>query len=162
MWWLLTRPFSRVVIVAPEFSRQIKAVLFAELRRWVRQARGPLPIQVMSNRAIVEGHGDEWGIIGLPATEPDRIEGFHSEAGVLLILDESKGIPTAAYDALQGALTGRSENRLLVTSTHTLAATMERWSTGTSRSSSRVLNTAGITPLTAWTGGASSFQNDSA
>ncbi|MCH7876332.1 MAG: protein kinase, partial [Gemmatimonadetes bacterium] len=52
----------------------------------------------------------------MPATEPDRIEGMHSEAGVLLVLDETKGIPQDVYDALQGALTGE-DNRLLVTST---------------------------------------------
>jgi hypothetical protein len=71
----------------------------------------------MASRCIVEGYGDEWGAIGLPATEPDRIEGFHAESGVLLILDETKGIPQDAYDALQGALTGLEANRLLVTST---------------------------------------------
>ena len=52
----------------------------------------------------------------MPATEPDRLEGMHSEAGVLLILDETKGIGQDVYDALQGALTG-DDNRLLVTST---------------------------------------------
>jgi phage terminase large subunit len=117
LWWLVTRPLSRVVVVAPEFSRQVRAVLFAEIRKWVRRAKVQLPVSVLASRAMVHGFGEEWGVIGLPATEPDRIEGLHSEAGVLLILDESKGIPQAAYDALQGALTGTEDNRLLVTST---------------------------------------------
>ncbi len=117
LWWTLTRPYSRVVVVAPEFSRQVRAVLFAEIRKWVQRAPVALPLQVMSNRVTVDGHGDEWGVIGLPATEPHRIEGFHAEGGVLLILDETKGIPDAVYDALQGALTGESGNRLLVSST---------------------------------------------
>ena len=117
IWWLVTRPLSRVVIVAPEFSRQVRAVLFSEIRKWVRRSKVPLPLQVLSSRAIVEGFGEEWSATGLPATEPDRIEGFHSEAGVLLILDETKGIPQGVYDALQGALTGLEDNRLLVTST---------------------------------------------
>lgn len=117
LWWLLTRPYGRVVIVAPEFSRQVRAVLFAEIRKWVRRSKVPLPVDVLANRATVEGFGDEWGIIGLPATEPDRIEGFHAEGGLLLILDETKGIPTDVYDALMGALTGLEDNRLLITST---------------------------------------------
>ena len=66
---------------------------------------------------MVEGYGEEWCAIGMPATEPDRIEGLHSDAGVLLILDETKGIPQDTYDALQGALSGLNQNRLLVTST---------------------------------------------
>ena len=117
LWWLMTHPLSRIVIVAPEFQRQVRAVLFAEIRSWVRVARVPLPVEVLSNRIQVEGYGDEWGAIGLPATEPHRIEGFHAKGGVLLILDETKGIPDAVYDALQGALTGHAENRVLVTST---------------------------------------------
>lgn len=117
LWWLLTRPLSRVVIVAPEFQRQVRAVLFAEVRSWIRVARVDLPLEVLSHRLQVKGYGDEWGAIGLPATEPHRIEGFHAKGGVLLILDETKGIPDAVYDALQGALTGHAGNRVLVTST---------------------------------------------
>jgi hypothetical protein len=117
LWWLLTRPYSRVIIVAPEFSRQVRAVLFGEIRKWAQRSKVALPVQVLANRVTVTGFGDEWGAIGLPATEPHRIEGFHAEAGVLLILDETKGVPDAVYDALQGALTGQEDNRLLVTST---------------------------------------------
>ena len=117
LWWLLTRPLSRVVIVAPEFQRQVRAVLFAEVRSWIRSARVELPIEALSHRLQVRGYGDEWGAVGLPATEPHRIEGFHAKGGVLLILDETKGIPDAVYDAVQGALTGNAENRVLVTST---------------------------------------------
>jgi hypothetical protein len=108
---------SRVVIVAPEFSRQVRGIIFAEIRKWARRAKVPLPVDVLTARVVVDGYGEEWGAIGVPATEPDRIEGFHSEAGVLLILDESKGIGQDVYDALQGALSGLEDNRLLVTST---------------------------------------------
>jgi len=117
LWWLITRPYSRVVIVAPEFSRQVRAVLFSEIRKWARRSKVTLPVSVLVSRVIVDGYGEEWSATGMPATEPDRIEGFHSDAGVLLILDETKGIPQDTYDALQGALTGLEENRLLVTST---------------------------------------------
>jgi hypothetical protein len=117
IWWLLTRPLSRVVVVAPEFSRQVRAVLFSEMRKWARRSNVRLPLSVLSSRVVVEGYGEEWAAIGMPATEPDRIEGMHSEAGVLLILDETKGIGQDVYDALQGALTGLEDNRLLVTST---------------------------------------------
>ena len=115
LWWLLTRPLSRVLMVAPTFERQVKAILMSEVRKWVRHAG--LPVQVLSTGAHVDGFGDEWAIIGVPATDPDRIEGFHSEGGVLLVLDETKGIGQDVYDALQGALTSRVDSRLLVTST---------------------------------------------
>jgi len=39
LWWLVTRPLSRVVVLAPEYARQIRAVLFSEMRKWARRSR---------------------------------------------------------------------------------------------------------------------------
>ena len=39
LWWLATRPFSRVVVVAPEFSRQVRAVLFVWGPLWGSKRR---------------------------------------------------------------------------------------------------------------------------
>ena len=49
------------------------------------------------------------------AGDEARLEGFHAPGGLLLVLDETKGIPQSAFDAVQGALTGE-EAKLLVTS----------------------------------------------
>jgi hypothetical protein len=116
IWWLLTRPMSRAIVVAPEFSRQVRAVLFSEIRKRVRQSRVRLPLRVLASRVEVEGYGATWGAVGMPATEPDRIEGQHAEGGLLLILDECKGISQDAVDALQGTQTG-PDVRVLVCST---------------------------------------------
>ncbi len=115
LWWLMTRPLSRVLMVAPTYSRQVQAVLLAEVRKWAVAAS--LPIRTLSGGAYVDGFGPEWGIIGVPATEPERIEGFHSEGGVLIIIDEAKAVDQAVQDALMGALTSHADSRLLVTST---------------------------------------------
>jgi phage terminase large subunit len=117
-WWLVTRPYSKVVICAPQLTRQVSQQAFAELRRVVRRATVRLPIEAFAHFANVEGHSaGEWGIIGLPATEPDRIEGQHAEGGLLLMLDETKGISQGVFDALQGALSGGDDSRLVVAST---------------------------------------------
>jgi hypothetical protein len=116
-WWLLTRPLSRVLVLAPEYARQIRAILFSELRKWARRSAEPLPLAVHASRAVVEGFGEEWSATGMSAAgDPDRIEGFHAEGGVLVIVDECKGIPQEAFDAVQGALSGLEDSRLLVTS----------------------------------------------
>ncbi len=50
------------------------------------------------------------------AGDVDRLEGFHAEGGVLVIADETKGINQDAFDAVQGALSGLEDSRLLVRS----------------------------------------------
>ncbi|MBI4502908.1 MAG: hypothetical protein HY700_17315 [Gemmatimonadetes bacterium] len=119
LWFLLSRPHSRVVVLAPEYSRQIRAILFAEVRRWVRRATVKLPVQVLASRVQVGDYGDAWSAQGMSTSgDPDKIEGFHSEeGGVLVIADETKGIPQAAFDAIQGALSSSGgDSKLLVTS----------------------------------------------
>ncbi len=117
LWWLVSRPLSRVIVLAPEYSRQIRAVLFSEMRKWSRRAKEPLPVEVLANRVLVDGFGEEWSATGMSAAgDPDRLEGFHAEGGVLVILDEMKGIPQDAFDAVQGSLSGLEDSRLLVTS----------------------------------------------
>jgi len=117
LWWLLTRPFSRVLVLAPEFARQVRAIVFSEIRRWARRSRVALPVEVLANRVLVAGHGEEWSATGMSAAgESDRLEGFHAPGGVLLICDETKGIPQESFDAVQGALSGLEDSRLLVTS----------------------------------------------
>lgn len=117
LWWLLSRPMSRVCLVAPQYDRQIRGVLFAELRKVVRRSKVPLPVEVMTGRANVHDHKAEWGVIGIPATEPDRIEGQHADGGLLLLMDETKGVSQEVFDALMGALTGGEDSRLVVAST---------------------------------------------
>jgi len=120
LWWLLSRPFSRVILCAPQLTRQVRHVLFGEVRKLVRLARQrghDLPVEVFADRITVTGHGPEWSALGIPATEPDRIEGQHAEGGLLLLLDETKGIPQDTVDALMGALTSGEDSRLVVAST---------------------------------------------
>ena len=117
LWWLVTRPLSRVVVLAPEYARQIRAILFSEARKWARRARVRLPVEVLASRILVEGFGEEWSAVGMSAAgDTDRLEGFHAEGGVLVIVDETKGVPQPAFDAVQGALSGLEDSRLLVTS----------------------------------------------
>lgn len=117
LWWLLTRPLSRVVVLTPEFSRQIRGILFPEMRKWARRAKVALPLKVLTARALIDGFGEEWSATGMSAAgDVDRIEGFHAEGGVLLIVDEAKGISQEAFDAVQGALSGLEDSRILVTS----------------------------------------------
>jgi hypothetical protein len=114
LWWTICRQ-GLALILAPEFERQIRSILFAELRKWARRATVPLPVEVLSNRLLLAGHEVAIGMSA--AGLPERLEGFHSEAGVLLVGDEVKAIPQDALDAMMGTLSGLEANRLVLAST---------------------------------------------
>lgn len=117
LWWLVTRPMSKVIVLAPEYSRQIRAVLFSEARLWAQRSRVKLPLDVLASEVLMHGYGREWSATGASTSgDPSRLEGFHASGGVLVIADEMKGIPTDAFAAIQGALTNAEKSRLLVTS----------------------------------------------
>jgi hypothetical protein len=75
-----------------------------------------LPLKVLTNRVVVGEFGAEWCALGASTSGDEaRLEGFHAPGGLLLVLDETKAITQAAFDAVQGALTGE-EAKMLVTS----------------------------------------------
>ena len=116
IWFLITRPLSRVIVLAPEFTRQVAGIVFSECRKWANRAKVKLPLEVMRAKIKVEGAGDEWSAQGMSsAGESARIEGWHSEGGLLLLVDEMKGVNAESFDAVQGALTG-PDAKVLVTS----------------------------------------------
>ena len=115
-WFLITRPLSRVIVLAPEYTRQVAGIIFSECRKWINRAKIKLPLEVMRSKIKVGEAGDEWSAQGMSsAGESARIEGWHSEGGLLLLVDEMKGVSAEAFDAVQGALTG-PDAKVLVTS----------------------------------------------
>lgn len=113
LWWALCRG-GKGLVLAPEFSRQIKSIVFTELKRWVKRSKTPLPVSVRASRLLV---GDVEAVIGMStAGDVGRLEGFHDANGVLVVADEVKAIPQTAIDAIQGAMTSEAENRMLLAS----------------------------------------------
>lgn len=92
LWFLLTRPFSRVLIVAPAFERQVGRYLLPEVRKWARRAPESLPVDVRANTVEVRGFGREWFATGVQASDPSKIEGAHAES-VAILADELASVP---------------------------------------------------------------------
>lgn len=116
IYWLLTRPFSRVLILAPTLQRQVSQFVLPEIEKWVETAPRPLPIDVKGTRADVEGFEKRWCATGSQATDPDKIEGLHAD-DVLVIVDEAKGVDQDVVDSLQGTQTSpRGSKAYIMTS----------------------------------------------
>jgi hypothetical protein len=113
LWWLLTRPFSRVLILAPAFERQVGRYLLPEVKKWARNAPEPLPVVVRANSVEVEGHGREWFAVGVQASDSTKVEGGHAES-IAILADEAKGLDAEVVAALHGTQTDLGGDRLYV------------------------------------------------
>jgi len=111
LWWLLSRPFSRVLVLAPAFQRQVGRYLLPEVRKWVRNAPRPLPVVVRSNSVEVVGFEREWFGIGIAAADSTTVEGGHGES-LAVLADEAKGLDTEIVAALHGTQTDIGGDRL--------------------------------------------------
>jgi len=113
LWWLLTRPFSRVLVLAPAFERQVGRYLLPEVKKWVRAAPEPLPVQVRANTVEILGHGREWFALGVEASDSTMVEGGHAES-LCVLADEAKGLNSEVVAALHGTQTDIGGDRLYV------------------------------------------------
>lgn len=111
LWWLLTRPFSRVLILAPAYERQVGRYLLPEVKKWVRRAPKPLPVVVRANTVEIRGHERDWFAVGVQASDPDLIEGAHAES-LAVLCDEAKGLNADVVAALHGTQTDTGGDRL--------------------------------------------------
>ena len=109
IWFLYSHPHSIVLTTAPT-HRQVRSILWAEIRRQVRGARIPLGGRMTETRLVLD---DDWFALGLSTDEPERFQGFHAEH-LLLIFDEAPGVPEDIYEAARGLLTSRHARVLLI------------------------------------------------
>ncbi len=111
LWWLLTRPFSRVLVLAPAFERQVGRYLLPEAKKWVRAAPEPLPLAVRANSVEVVGYEREWFALGIQASDASMVEGGHAES-LCVLADEAKGLDAEVVAALHGTQTDVGGDRL--------------------------------------------------
>jgi len=123
LWFFNTRPNSKIIVTAAPPERQIKDILFAEIRKLHRQAtdrgvrlvgRRPQTMQIVAD--------DNWWIRGFTipqsGSKEERISkfhGHHAAGGVLVLGDEANGVPTYVHEAFEN-VTSAANCRVLLTS----------------------------------------------
>jgi phage terminase large subunit len=103
-WWVHTRPRATVVMTSASY-RQVKGILWKELRRLDREARVPLGGKLAEDPETGLQLADGREVVGLSTKEPERIAGY-SGANLLFILDEASGIPEPIFEAIEGNRAG--------------------------------------------------------
>lgn len=107
LWFLTTRPLSRVVMTAPS-ARQLYDVLMAEVRQWYLQsmlAEFDLFRFTRDNiRINKESHEAIWFATCVSVSNPENISGMHAE-NILAVVDEGAGVDDEIFVRLEGTLT---------------------------------------------------------
>ena len=110
-WFLMTHPESIVVTTAPTF-RQVKDVLWREIR--TRYAKAKVPLGKRAPNVTGWELDGNWYAVGLSTKDPDKFQGYHADSGYLLcIVDEAAGMEEPLFEAIDAILTS-AECRLLM------------------------------------------------
>jgi hypothetical protein len=109
LWFSLTRDIAGLDWKVPMTAsawRQLSHFLLPEIRKWSRRLRwdklGRPPLDTRSELLALSLKLATGEAFAVASDEPALIEGAHADH-LLYILDESKAIPSATFDAVEGA-----------------------------------------------------------
>lgn len=100
LWYLYAHPYSVVVTTAPT-GRQVRKILWAELRQAFGAAKVPLGGTLLQTELNVD---DKWFAFGFSTDDGDSFQGPHAEHA-LVVLDEASGVDPDLWVAIDGILT---------------------------------------------------------
>lgn len=123
--WMLTTRIGGSVIVSANSESQLRSVTWAEITKWAAMLINSHWFEISATRVmpakwlteVVERDLKKgtryWAVEGRLWSEenPDAYAGLHNEDGVMLVLDESSGIPDSIWSVAAGFFTENTPNR---------------------------------------------------
>ena len=109
LWWLYNHPRSIVVTTAPS-DRQMRKVMWEEIRRAHTGARIPLGGTLLQTELRLD---DGWFAFGFSTDDPNAFQGLHAH-DILVIFDEGSGVSPTIWDAAEGSLTSAHARFLVI------------------------------------------------
>ena len=123
--WMLSTRIGGSVIVSANSEAQLRSITWAEITKWLAMAINSHWFEISATRLspakwiaeLVERDLKKgtryWAVEGRLWSEenPDAYAGLHNADGVMLIFDESSGIPDPIWDVAQGFFTENTPNR---------------------------------------------------
>ena len=113
LWFMFTRPFPKIPCTAPTMH-QLRDILWAEISKWLY--RSDILTQFFDwtvERLSLKTQEENWFAVARTATQPDAMQGFHSDS-LLLVVDEASGVNDQIFEPILGALTGVETRFIMV------------------------------------------------
>ncbi|MDD3071891.1 MAG: hypothetical protein PHX88_11930 [Methanoculleus horonobensis] len=111
LWFLYTHRPSIVITTAPT-DRQVRGILWKEIRAAHARSRYPLGGNLLSQELKLDSDWWAWGFTA-PDYDPDRFQGFH-EVHILVIVDEAAGVSDQIFEGIDGVLTSDRSRLLMI------------------------------------------------
>lgn len=111
LWYACNHRPSIVITTAPT-DRQVKGILWKEIRLAHKRAKIPLGGKLLTQELRFDVNWWIWGFTA-PDYDPDRFQGFH-EVNILVIVDEAVGVSEHIFQAIDGILTSENAKLLMI------------------------------------------------
>ena len=108
LWFLYSHDPAIVLSTAPTF-RQVRHILWRQIRRLHRRAAATLGGKILDTRWKM---AEDRYALGLSADTADQFQGFHSP-NLFIVVDEAEGVGEEIYEAIE-SITTSAETRLLL------------------------------------------------
>ena len=112
LWFLSTRPFSRVPCTAPT-AHQLDDVLWPEVAKWLWRSSLKEHFIWTKTRLCMKGYEESWFAVPRSCNRPENLQGFHADE-LLFVIDEAPGIPQEIMEVVEGAMTNENAQLLMV------------------------------------------------
>jgi phage terminase large subunit len=109
LWFLYSHPNSIVVTTAPT-GRQVRKVMWQEIRRAYTNAPVPLGGDLLQTELKID---DKWYAFGFSTDQPTNFSGIHAD-WVLVIVDEATGIAADIWEGISGVLANQNTRLLAI------------------------------------------------
>jgi hypothetical protein len=109
LWFHITH-FPSIVVLTGPTDRQVRSVVWGEIKAAVRQARYPIGGEMLETQ-LKSGHPKHF-MIGFTANSPEAFQGFHSDH-VLVCVTEAPGVEPRMWPGIVSLLTAIGDARLL-------------------------------------------------
>ena len=121
LWFLQLHDPGIVLSTAPTF-RQVRHILWRQIRRLHRRAAGRLGGKMLEARWELS---EDRYAMGLSADTADQFQGFHSD-NMLIVVDEAEGVSDEIYEAIEAVMTSSDPLLLLIGNPTTVSGAFRR------------------------------------
>ncbi len=122
LWFMHVHQEAAIALSTAPTFRQVRHILWRQLRRLYRPAAGTLGGKMLDTRWELS---DNRYAMGLSADSADQFQGFHSP-NVFIVVDEAEGVGEEIYEAIESVMTSADPLLLLIGNPTTMTGAFRR------------------------------------